>query len=131
MTNVFVDNIEKLTLENSNFRKVLFTAEHSQLVVMAIQPGEDIGEEIHQLDQFIRIEEGKGKAILDDIEYEIADDWAVVIPAGVKHNVINTGDQTLKLYSIYSPAEHRMNVIHTTKEEAEADHEEFDGKTSL
>ncbi len=131
MTKVFVDNIEKLTKENENFRKVLLTSSHSQLVVMTIQPGDDIGEEIHELDQFIRIEEGEAKAVLDDVEYEMKDDFAVVIPVGVKHNIINTGDKPLKLYSIYSPAEHRHDVIHATKEEAEADNEEFDGVTSL
>ena len=131
MTKVFVDNIEKLTKENENFRKVIFTSSHSQLVVMTIQPGDDIGEEVHELDQFIRIEEGEAKAVLDDVEYEMKDDFAVVIPVGVKHNIINTGDKPLKLYSIYSPAEHRHDVIHATKEEAEADNEEFDGVTSL
>jgi mannose-6-phosphate isomerase-like protein (cupin superfamily) len=129
--NTFVDNIEKLTKENENFRKVLFTAKHSQLVVMTIQPGDDIGQEVHDLDQFIRIEEGQGKAVLDGVETEVEDDWAIVIPAGVEHNVVNTGDTPLKLYSIYSPAEHRHDVVHATKAEAEADDEEFDGTTSL
>jgi len=131
MTKVFVDNIEKLTKDNENFRKVLFTSTNSQLVVMTIQPGDDIGEEVHDLDQFIRIEDGEAKAILDGVEYDMEDDFAVVIPAGVKHNIVNTGNNPLKLYSIYSPAEHRHNVVHTTKEEAEADDEEFDGVTSL
>ena len=128
MTNVFVDNIEKLTLENSNFRKVLFTAEHSQLVVMAIQPGEDIGEEIHQLDQFIRIEQGKAKAILDGVENDLEADYAVIIPAGTKHNILNVGDAPLKLYSIYSPPEHLDGTVHALKSDQKEEH--FDGGTS-
>lgn len=128
----FVTNIEKDTLENENFRKVLFTAHYSQLVVMTLQPGEDIGEEVHGLDQFIRIEQGSGKAVLDGEEYDIEDDWALVIPAGTKHNVINTGEGSMKLYSIYTPPEHKDGVIHETKTQAEADHENdhFDGKVS-
>lgn len=127
----YVIDIEKATKENDNFRKVLYTAKNSQLVLMSIAPGADIGEEVHELDQFLRIEEGKGKAVLNDVEYEIEDDWAVVVPAGVKHNFINTSEsEPLKLYSIYSPPEHRDGVVHTTKEEAMADHEEFDGKTT-
>lgn len=123
----YVVNIEEATKENENFRKVLYTGPNSQLVVMTIQAGEDIGEEVHELDQFIRLEEGKGQAILNDEVYEIEDDWAVVIPAGVKHNIVNTGDEVMKLYSVYSPAEHRDGVVHATKEEAEADDEHFDG----
>ncbi len=127
----YVANIEKETLENENFRKVLYTAPNSQLVVMAIQPGDDIGEEVHELDQFIRLEQGKGKAILNDVEYDIEDDWAVVIPAGTKHNIVNTSDDVvMKLYTIYSPPEHRDGVVHKTKEEAVADDEHFDGKTT-
>lgn len=128
----FVTNIEKDTLENENFRKVLFTAHYSQLVVMTLQPGEDIGEEVHGLDQFIRIEQGSGKAVLDGEEYDIEDDWALVIPAGTKHNVINMGEGSMKLYSIYTPPEHKDGVIHETKAQAEADHENdhFDGKVS-
>ncbi len=128
----FVGDIESLTKENENFRKVLYTAKNSQLVVMNLKPEEEIGEEVHKLDQFIRIEKGKGKVILDDIEHEIEDDWAIVIPAGTKHNVINTSsDEPLKLYTIYSPPEHRDGVVHTTKEDAMADTtDEFDGKTT-
>ena len=127
----YVENIEKLTLENDNFRKVLYTAKHSQLVLMAIQPGDDIGEEVHELDQFLRIEAGTGKAVLNEIEYPIEDGYAIVVPAGVKHNFINTSsDQPLKLYSIYSPAEHRDGVIHATKADALAGEEHFDGKTT-
>lgn len=127
----YIGDIEKATEENENFRKVLYTGKNSQLVVMSIASGEEIGEEVHELDQFIRIEEGNGKAILDGVEHEIEDDWAIVIPAGMKHNVINTADEPLKLYTIYSPPEHRDGVIHATKEDAMADKEdEFDGKTT-
>ena len=112
----FVINIEKATMENNNFRKVLHTAQNSQLVVMNLLPGEDIGAEVHDLDQFIRFESGRGKVILDGKEYEVEDDWAVVIPAGVEHNVINTSDnEAMKLYSIYSPPEHPEGTVHPTK----------------
>tara|TARA_B100001778_G_C18281365_1_gene491072 strand:- start:53 stop:442 length:390 start_codon:yes stop_codon:yes gene_type:complete len=128
--NVYVGNIEKETIENDNFRKVLFTANYSQLVVMSLKPGEDIGAEVHGLDQFIRIEQGKGKAVLDGKEYEVEDDFAMVIPAGTEHNVINTSEtEVMKLYSIYTPPEHKHGTVHATKEEAEEEH--FDGETSL
>lgn len=126
----YIGDIEKETKENDNFRKVLYTAKNCQLVVMCIQPGDEIGEEVHDLDQFIRIEDGEAKAILNDVEYEMEDDYAVVIPAGVKHNLINTGDESLKLYTIYSPPEHRDGVIHQTRENAMEDEEHFDGKTT-
>ncbi len=126
----YIGDIEKETKENENFRKVLYTAKNCQLVVMCIQPGDEIGEEVHDLDQFIRIEDGEAKAILNDVEYEMEDDYAVVIPAGVKHNLINTGDESLKLYTIYSPPEHRDGVIHQTRENAMEDEEHFDGKTT-
>jgi mannose-6-phosphate isomerase-like protein (cupin superfamily) len=127
----YVIDIEKATIENRNFRKVLYTAKNSQLVVMSLMPGEDIGEEVHHLDQFIRIEDGNGKAILDGMEHEIRDDYAIVIPAGTRHNIINTSkDADMKLYSIYSPPEHREGVVHRTKNEALADNEQFDGKTT-
>jgi len=128
----YVENIEKQTLENENFRKVLYTARFSQLVVMALAPMEEIGEEVHTLDQFIRIEKGIGKAILDGVEHEITDDFAIVIPAGMKHNVINTSEtEPMKLYTIYSPPEHRDGVVHATKEDAKADTtDEFEGKTT-
>ncbi|MDD3486953.1 MAG: cupin domain-containing protein [Candidatus Moranbacteria bacterium] len=128
----FVSNIEKDTLENENFRKVLHTAKNSQLVVMALKPMEEIGEEVHTLDQFIRVEKGTGKAILDGAESMLEDGTAVVIPAGTKHNVVNTSEtETMKLYTIYSPPEHRDGVIHGTKEDAMADtSDEFDGKTT-
>ena len=128
----YVENIEKMTMENENFRKVLYTAKNSQLVVMSLKPEEEIGEEVHTLDQFIRIEKGRGKAILDGVEHEIADDFAIVIPAGTKHNIINTSsDEPMKLYTIYSPPEHRDGVVHATKVDAIADKtDEFDGKTT-
>lgn len=129
----YVKNIEKLTKENNNFRKVLYTAKNSQLVLMTLQPGEEIGEEIHQLDQFLRIEEGEGKAILDGVEHAIADGSAIVVPAGAKHNIINTSSgKPMKLYTIYSPPNHIDEVIHTTKAQAEADEarDHFDGKTT-
>ena len=127
----YVENIEKLSLENENFRKVLYTAKNSQLVVMSLKPGEDIGEEIHQLDQFIRVESGDGKAVLDDVPHEIKDGFVVVVPAGAKHNIINTSsDKFLKLYTLYSPPNHKDGVLHKTKEEAEAGEEHFDGKTT-
>lgn len=124
----YIGNIEKETKNNENFRKVLYTAKNSQLVVMSIAPKDDIGEEVHELDQFIRIEEGKGKVVLDDVETSVEDDFAIVIPAGTKHNVINDGDEPMKLYSVYSPPEHKEGTIHKTKAEAREEH--FDGKTT-
>lgn len=130
--NKFVGNIEEATLENDNFRKVLFTSSHSQLVVMALKSGEDIGMEIHpEHDQFIRLEQGSGKAILDGEEYDIKDQFAVVIPAGVEHNIVNTGEGTMKLYTIYSPQEHKDGTVHVTKADALENEEHFDGTTSL
>lgn len=129
--NGYVINIEKEAEGNSNFRKVLYTAPHSQLVVMSLKPNEDIGEEMHDLDQFLRVEEGEGKAVLNGIEHAIASGFAIVVPAGTKHNIINTSsDKEMKLYTVYSPANHRDGVIHATKEEAEQDDEHFDGKTT-
>jgi mannose-6-phosphate isomerase-like protein (cupin superfamily) len=124
----YILNIEKETLENEYYRKVLYTAKNSQLVLMSIQQGDEIGEEVHTLDQFIRIEAGEAKVIINDVEHDMQADWAVVIPAGSKHNVINTGDVPLKLYSIYSPAEHKDGTIHKTKAEAQEEH--FDGSTT-
>jgi mannose-6-phosphate isomerase-like protein (cupin superfamily) len=127
----YVDNIEHLTKENDNFRKVLYTAKHSQLVLMSLKPGEDIGAEVHEeLDQFFRVDAGKGKVVLDGVEHEIEDGFAVVVPAGMNHNVVNTGNEPLKLYTVYSPPEHRDGVVHTTKDDAMADEEHFDGTTS-
>jgi len=118
----FITDIEYKTLQNENFREVLYTAQHTQLVVMSLQPGEDIGMEVHgDIDQFIRIETGQGKAILNGAEHDLADGSVVVIPAGVMHNIVNTSDsEALKLYSLYSPPEHPDKTIHRTKAEAEA-----------
>jgi mannose-6-phosphate isomerase-like protein (cupin superfamily) len=127
----YKDNIEKLTQENENFRKVLYTGEKSQLVLMSLLPGEDIGEEVHdENDQFFRFESGTGKVIINETEYEVTDGDAVIVPRGARHNVINTGADRLKLYTIYSPAHHEDSVIRTTKAEAEANSPEFDGKTT-
>jgi len=124
---VYVKNLEKDTVENDFFRKVLNTAPHSQLVVMSLLPGEDIGEEVHEVDQFIRIEQGQGKAILDGEEFEIEDDFAVVIPAGTRHNIINSGENKMKLYTIYTPPEHAPGTIHKTKAEAMKAEEHYEG----
>jgi len=128
----FVINIEKATLENDNFRKVIYTAKHSQLVLMSLKTGEEIGEEVHDtLDQFFRFEKGKGKVVIEGKESEITDGFAVVIPAGTNHNIINTSQtDLLKLYTIYSPPNHADGVEFETKEEAEASDEHFDGKLS-
>lgn len=128
----YKDNIEKLTLENENFRKVLYTGKHSQLVLMSLKPKEEIGEEIHdESDQFFRFEKGTGKVIIDGNEKDVSDGDAVVIPMGAKHNIINTSEtEGLKLYTIYSPAHHKDQTIHQTKEQAESDSESFDGVTS-
>ena len=123
-------NIEKVTKENTDFRRVLYTSKNSQLVLMSIKPGEEIGMEVHGLDQFLRFEQGEGKAVLDGVESSVEDGSAVVVPAGTQHNFINTGDVDLKLYTIYSPPNHKDGVIHKTKEEAEADDEHFDGVTT-
>jgi len=124
----YVKNIEEETLNNTDYRRILYTAKNSQLVVMNIQPGDEIGMEVHELDQFIRIEQGSGKAILDDIEHELADDFAVVIPAGMNHNIVNTGTEEMKLYTIYSPPEHKMDVVQKTKADEYEEH--WDGKTT-
>jgi len=126
----YVQNIEKETTGNDNFRKVLYTDKNNQLVLMSLLPGEDIGEEIHQLDQFFRFESGTGKVILDGVEHEVTDGFAVIVPEGTRHNVINTGTVPLKMYTLYSPPNHRDGVVHKTKAEAEADEEHFDGKTT-
>lgn len=129
----FITNIEKDTLNNSFFRQVIFTASHSQLVLMSLVPGEEIGEEVHDtLDQFFRFEQGEGKVVIEGEEVAIKDGFAAVIPAGTKHNIINTStNQSLKLYTIYSPPNHQDKTIHKTKEEAENAQEHFDGQTSL
>lgn len=127
----FVANIEELSLENDNFRKVLYTSKNSQLVLMSLEVGEEIGEEIHdEEDQFLRVEKGTGKVILEGVSHELVDGSSVVVPKGVKHNIINTGDEAMKLYTLYMPPHHRDGVIHKTKAEAESDEEHFDGVTS-
>ena len=127
----YITNIEQESLLNKNFRKVLYTAKNSQLVVMSLLPKEEIGEEVHQLDQFIRVESGQGKAVLNDKEYELANGFAVVVPAGTKHNIINTSEtEEMKLYTVYSPPNHKDGTVHATKEVAEANEEHFDGKTT-
>lgn len=125
----FAVNIEKDTLENANFRKVLYTSKHSQLVLMSLKTGEEIGMEVHpDNDQFFRFESGMGKCVIDGNEYEVGDGFAVVVPAGAEHNVINVSDsEELKLYTIYSPAHHKDGVVKRTKMEAETDSPGFDG----
>ncbi|MFA6301116.1 MAG: cupin domain-containing protein [Candidatus Paceibacterota bacterium] len=125
-------NIEKDTLANTNFRKVLYTGKHSQLVLMSLKPGEEIGMEVHaDNDQFFRFEKGEGKCIIDGNEYLLGDGSVIVVPSGAEHNVINTsGSEDLKLYTIYSPAHHKDGIVRATKAEAEADGPEFDGITT-
>jgi len=123
-------DISKTTIDNNNFREVLYTGKSSQLVLMSIGPGEDIGDEVHDVDQFFRIEEGEGEAIINSKTYKVKDDSSVIVPAGAKHNFINTGKGPLKLYSIYSPPHHKDGVIHKTKGDAMEDSEHFDGKTT-
>ena len=116
----FVGNIEKQTLENSNFRKVIYTGQHAQLVLMSLKPGEEIGMEVHtNVDQFFRFEQGSAKVIINGEESTVEKEWAVIVPAGAEHNVINTGTEDLRLYTIYSPANHPEGTVHVTKEEAE------------
>ncbi len=125
----YVADIEELTLENENFRQVLYTGKNLQLVLMTIMPGDDIGEEVHDgHDQFFRIESGSGEVQIDDVATKIKDDDVVIVPAGAKHNVLNTGDEPLKLYTIYGPPEHKDGTLHATK--ADVTEEHFDGVTS-
>jgi mannose-6-phosphate isomerase-like protein (cupin superfamily) len=126
----FVQDIESLAISNKEFRKVLYTAQHCQLVVMALNPKEEIGMEVHKLDQFFRVEEGSGEAVLDGVHTPIQAGFAVIVPAGTNHNIINTGNVPLKLYTLYAPPNHRDGVVHSTRADAEADHEQFDGKTT-
>lgn len=129
--NGYIKNIEELTLLNEKFRHVLYTAKNSQLTIMALRPSEDIGEEVHDVDQFLRVEKGNGRAILNGIETKITDGSAILVPAGVTHNILNDSDsEPMKLYTVYSPPHHRDGVIHETKEEAAADTEHFDGTTT-
>ena len=124
----YVTNIEKATLENDNYRKVLYTGKSSQLVLMTIQPGDEIGSETHDLDHFIRIEAGQAVVTLNGVDHVLEDDWAVVIPAGTEHNVVNNGTEPLRLYSIYSPPEHKDGTLHATKADDKEEH--FDGVTT-
>jgi mannose-6-phosphate isomerase-like protein (cupin superfamily) len=126
----FVKDIEGLAVKNLEFRQVLYTAKHCQLVLMALKPKEEIGAEVHKLDQFFRVEDGTGEAVLDGVRTPIRAGFAVVVPAGTNHNIINTGNTPLKLYTLYAPPNHRDGVVHHTRAEAEADHEHFDGKTT-
>ena len=125
-----MQNIEGLAIKNAEFRQVLYTAKHCQLVLMALKPKEDIGAEVHKLDQFFRVEEGSGEAVLDGVRTPIRSGFAVVVPAGTNHNIINTGTVPLKLYTLYAPPNHRDGVVHHTRADAEADSEHFDGKTT-
>lgn len=128
----FVTNIEEASLANENFRTVLYTDTRVQLVVMSLKPLEDIGEEVHELDQFIRVEEGEGSAVLDGVAHEIRSGFAIVVPQGTRHNIINTSaDKPMKLYTVYAPPNHKDGTVHVTKADAQADEaEHFDGTTT-
>jgi len=126
----YVQDLESLAIENQNFRQVLYTANNCQLVVMSLKPKEEIGEEVHQLDQFFRVEEGTGELMIDNVRTTINAGSAMVVPAGAKHNVTNTGDYPLKLSTVYAPPNHRDGVVHATRKEASSDSEHFDGKTT-
>lgn len=127
----FVADIEQLTEENSDLRRVLYTGKNIQLVLMAVQPGEDIGEETHEdRDQFFRVEKGKGEVWIDGHRSPIKSDDAIVVPAGARHNIVNTGEKPLRLYTLYAPPEHRDGTVHKTKADAAAADEHFDGETS-
>ena len=126
----FVQDIEDLAVKNAEFRRVLYTARNCQLVLMALKPKEEIGAEVHTLDQFFRVEEGSGEAVLDGVRTAIRAGFAVLVPAGANHNIINTGEVPLKLYTLYSPPNHRDGVVHHTRAAAETDNEHFDGKTT-
>ena len=129
----YCDNIEQRTLENEDFRRVLYTGEHLQLVLMTLKPGEEIGEEVHEdRDQFFRFEEGRGEVRIDGKANPIEDDFAVIVPAGARHNVVNTGDAPLRFYTLYGPPEHKDRTVHKDKAQAERDHDNdhWDGETS-
>ena len=126
----YVQDIERVAVKNEEFRRVLYTAKNCQLVVMALKPKGEIGMEVHTLDQFFRVEEGTGEAVLDGVRTPIRAGFAVLVPAGTNHNIINTGSAPLKLYTLYAPPNHRDDVVHHTRDEAEADSEHFDGKTT-
>ncbi len=127
----YCDNIEKRTVENEDFRHVLYTGHNLQLVLMTLKPGEEIGEEVHEdRDQFFRFEKGSGVVLIDGVENSVEEDFGVIVPAGARHNVRNTGAEALRLYTIYAPPEHLDGLVKATKAEAEAAHEEWDGKTT-
>jgi mannose-6-phosphate isomerase-like protein (cupin superfamily) len=126
----YVQDIEAIATGNEDFRRVLYTARNCQLVVMALKPQEEIGAEVHKLDQFFRVEAGRGEAVLDGVRTTIQAGYAVVVPAGARHNIINTGTEPLKLYTLYAPPNHLDGVVHHTRADADADNEHFDGKTS-
>lgn len=127
----FVDDIEKLTEDNDDFRRVLYTGQHMQLVLMSLKPGEEIGEEVHEdRDQFFRVEEGQGEVVIDGRTTKFESDFAIVVPAGARHNIRNTGDEPLKLYTLYGPPEHADGTVHVTKADALESNEHFAGKTT-
>jgi len=127
----FVDDIGRLTEENQDYRRVLYTGQHMQLVLMTLKPGEEIGEETHEdRDQFFRIEAGRGVIVIDGMTHHVAADFGMIVPAGARHNVRNLGQDPLRLYTLYSPPEHRRDVVQRTKADAEGDPEHFDGKTT-
>ena len=126
----FVQDIEELARRNDEFRKVLYTAKNCQLVLMTLKPQEEIGAEVHQLDQFFRVEEGSGEAVLDGVQSSVHAGFVVLVPAGTSHNIVNTGSKPMRLYTLYAPPNHRDGVVHHTRVDAEADREHFDGKTT-
>lgn len=127
----FIADIEELTEENSDFRRVLYTGKNLQLVLMAIEPGGEIGDEVHDdRDQFFRVEKGKGEILIDGLRSKIKADDAIIVPAGARHNIRNTGDKPLRLYTLYAPPEHRDGTVHASRADAEASEEHFDGKTT-
>ena len=126
----YVQDIESLAVRNDKFRQVLYTAKNCQLVIMSLRPQEDIGAEIHKVDQFFRVEEGSGEAVLNGVRTAIHAGFAIIVPAGTNHNIINTGSAPLKLYTIYAPPNHRDGVIHETRADAECDKEHFNVQTT-
>jgi mannose-6-phosphate isomerase-like protein (cupin superfamily) len=127
----FVADIEKLTEDNTDFRRVLYTGKHVQLVLMSLKPGEEIGAEVHEdRDQFFRVEQGSGEVHIDGARTSVKSDDAIIVPAGARHNVVNTGSEPLQLYTLYGPPEHKDGTVHVTKADADAHEEHFDGKTT-
>ena len=129
----YCDNIEEVTVANEDFRRVLYTGQNLQLVLMTLKPGEEIGEETHEdRDQFFRVEEGEGTVYIDGAPNKVRDDFAVIVPAGARHNVVNDGSAPLRLYTLYGPPEHKDKVVHKTKDQADRDHEndEWTGETT-